>query len=547
MQVNPSIFREYDVRGIAGEKFSDKALKEYEKWYGKFPGITITPDVGEALGKAYGTVIKRKGGKKIIIGHEERLYGSELKKQFTNGVLSTGIDVDDAGVSLTPFIYFSTSYYGYDGGVNVTGSHNVYFFNGFKMMAKNVYPVYAEEIQEMKNIIENDNYIKDKQGILSTKNVLDDYSKYLLEHNKFDKKFKVVLDCGNGSAGLFGPEILRKLGCEVIEMYSEVDTSFPHHVPDPEDVYAMKELSERVVKEKADIGIAFDADGDRFGMVDENGEFIYADRVLLLHAKDVLSRNPGKKILYDIKCTRYFESLIPKYGGIPYMHMTGHAPIKATMRKDNDVILSGEISGHFYFAEEYFKIDDGLYSAARTLKLLAKIDKPASEIFKDIPKTSMTPEIKLPCADDKKVKIVEEIKNKFTDMLKSDFKIEKLSTKLQNWIDISWAEFTAELKKLKIELSGVLKDDWFDRFNRLGDDARRVDPLWLRSPWDMADAQRDDQQDHRHRAGGSVRRAPGREALRLTYPACRPSHDAGRHALRVYFLEFRHVRRLRAY
>ncbi|OGM20061.1 hypothetical protein A2863_01930, partial [Candidatus Woesebacteria bacterium RIFCSPHIGHO2_01_FULL_38_9b] len=330
MQVNPSIFREYDIRGIAGEKFEEKALQEYEKWYGKFPGITITPEVAVVLGKAYGTRIRKRGGKKIIIGHEERQYGKELKNQFIEGVLSTGCDVYDAGVSLTPVIYFSTAYYKLDGGVNVTGSHNVYFFNGFKMMAKDVYPIFAEEIQEMKRIIESEDYYKDSGGNLSEKNTIEDYITYLLQHNKLKRKLKVVLDCGNGSAGIFAPEIIRKLGCEVIEMYSEVNASFPNHLPDPEDIYMMRELSERVVKEKADLGIGLDADGDRFGCVDENGEFIYADRMLLLIARDILSRNKDKKILYDIKCTRYLDNLIPKYGGVPLMHVTGHAPIKAT-------------------------------------------------------------------------------------------------------------------------------------------------------------------------------------------------------------------------
>src|SRR3989344_7704331 len=161
MNVSPSIFREYDIRGIAGEKFSDKALKEYEKWYGKFPGITITPEIATALGKAYGTKIRQKGGKKIIIGHEERQFGKELKEYFINGILTTGCDVDDAGVSLTPIIYFSTAFFDYDGGVNVTGSHNVYFFNGFKIMAKNVFPIFGTEIQDMKNIISRDEYTID--------------------------------------------------------------------------------------------------------------------------------------------------------------------------------------------------------------------------------------------------------------------------------------------------------------------------------------------------------------------------------------------------
>ena len=367
-----------------------------------------------ALGKAYGTKIRQKGGKKIIIGHEERQFGKELKEYFINGILTTGCDVDDAGVSLTPIIYFSTAFFDYDGGVNVTGSHNVYFFNGFKIMAKNVFPIFGTEIQDMKNIISRDEYTIDSPGKLNNKSVIDEYTNYLLTHNKLNRKLKIVLDCGNGSAGMFAPSILRKLGCEVVEMYSEVDATFPNHVPDPEDVDAMKELSKKVIEEKADIGIGLDADGDRFGCVDEKGEFVYADRMLLLLSKDILSRNPGKKILYDVKCTRLLEDLIPKYGGIPYMHVTGHAPIKATMRKDAEVIFAGEISGHFYWAEDYFKIDDGVYSAAKVLTLISNQNKKLSELMSEFPITSMTPEIKLPCADDIKQKVVEEIKDSFS-------------------------------------------------------------------------------------------------------------------------------------
>ncbi|MBN1969275.1 MAG: phosphomannomutase/phosphoglucomutase [Candidatus Delongbacteria bacterium] len=477
MKVDPSIFREYDIRGIAGEKFSDKAIKEYEKWYGKFPGITITPKVGEALGKAYGTIINRKGGKKVIIGHEERQYGKEMKDQFIRGVLSTGIDVDDAGISLTPIIYFSTAFYNYDGGVNVTGSHNVYFFNGFKMMAKNVYPVYGEEIQEMQKIIQNESFLKENIGKLTEKDVVKDYSDFLLKHNKFDEKFKVVVDSGNGSAGLFGPKILRDLGCDVVEMYSDVDASFPNHTPDPEDLWAMRELSERVVKEKADIGIGFDADGDRFGMIDEKGKFIYADHALLFHAKDILSRNKGKKILYDVKCTRYMETLIPEYGGVPLMHRTGHAPIKASMRDDLDIVFGGEISGHFFFAEEYFKIDDGVYSAAKTLSLLSKIGKPISEIFKEIPITSMTPEIKLPCADDKKEDIVETIKNKFIkqyDVITIDgarIKFSETSWGLirpSNTSPYLSLRVEADTDEEVIKIKNILQDE-LDKFPEVGD------------------------------------------------------------------------------
>lgn len=415
MKVTSTIFREYDVRGIAGKEFSDKALKEYEKWYGKFPGVNITPEVAEAIGKGYGTLIKKRGGKKIIIGHEFRPWGEEMKMLFADGVRSTGVDVDDAGLSLTPIVYFATAFYDYDGGVNVTGSHNVYFFNGFKMMAKGVSPIFGEEIQTLRKIVEDESWdTADTPGKYEKREVFPDYKKYLLDHNKLSKKLKVVLDCGNGSAGKFAPEIFGELGCDLVEMYTTPDSSFPNHLPDPEDEYLMKDLMAKVKEEKADIGIALDADGDRCGVVNEKGEFVYADRMLLLMAKDVLSRNKNKKILYDVKCTHLLEDLVPEFGGLPLMHVTGHAPIKNTMRKDLDVILSGEVSGHFYFAEDYFRIDDGVYAAAKILSLLASLSKPLSEIMKQFPETVMTPELKLPCEDSAKVKVVNAIRDHFS-------------------------------------------------------------------------------------------------------------------------------------
>lgn len=419
MKVDPNIFREYDIRGIAGTEFSKKALAEYEKWYGKFPGITITPEVAEAIGKSYGTIIRKRGGLNVIVGHEIRPYGQELKSLFIQGVRSTGCNVTDAGVSLTPVIYFSIAKFGFDGGVNVTGSHNVYFFNGFKTMAKNVYPIYGRQLQEMRRIVEEEGYFSDKEGGYQKKEVFEEYRNYFLEHNSLRRPLKVILDCGNGSAGVFAPKLLRDFGCDVIELYTEPDATFPNHVPDPEDPFVMQDLAQLVVKEKADIGVALDADGDRFGTVDELGAFIYADRMLLLLAKDILSRNQGKKILYDVKCTRLIGDLVPKFGGISLMHVSGHAPIKQTLRNDPEVIFAGEVSGHFYFVEDYFRIDDGLYAAGKLLSLLSRETVPFSRLFADFPQTVMTPELKLPCADEVKQGIVDQIAAHFSQNYKT--------------------------------------------------------------------------------------------------------------------------------
>ena len=419
MQVDPNILREYDVRGIAGTKFSQKALEEYEKWYGKFPGINITPPIAEAIGKAYGTTIRNRNGKKVIVGHEIRPFGEDMKMAFIKGVRSTGCDVLDAGVALTPLIYFATAFYRLDGGVNVTGSHNVYFFNGFKMMAKDVYPIAGKELQGFHQIIAKEQFIQEEPGSYEKKDVATDYQNYLIQHLKLARPLKIVVDCGNGTPGIFAPEIFEKLGCRVIGLYTEPDATFPNHTPDPEDPYLMKDLSTRVVAEKADLGIGLDADGDRVGAVDENGEYILADRLILLLAKDILTRHPNKKILYDIKCTRLLNDLVPQFGGQPLMHRTGHAPIKQTLREDTDIIFGGEVSGHFYFVETFFGFDDGISAAASLLSLASQTTKPFSSLFTQFPQTVMTPEIKLPCQDQIKHQVVKDITDYFSPKYKT--------------------------------------------------------------------------------------------------------------------------------
>lgn len=262
----------------------------------------------------------------------------------------------------------------------------------------------------MRALIEAEDFIVSKErGTLETLDAFAIYSDYLLSHVKLARSLKIVMDCGNGSAGVFAPELFKKLGCEVVGLYTEPDSTFPNHVPDPEQRQFYDELRRMVVEEKADFGIAFDADGDRAGFVDERAEFIEADEALLIFARAALSRHPGKKILYDVKCSQLFEELIPQFGGVPLMHRTGHGPIKETLRRDSDIIFAGETSGHFYFVEEYFKIDDGVFAAARMLEILASSPRPASALSEGFPKRVRTPEFKLPCADEKKFEIVANI------------------------------------------------------------------------------------------------------------------------------------------
>lgn len=471
MQVDPSIFRSYDIRGIAGKEFSVEALEEYEKWYGKFPGITLNPETARAIGQAYGTTIRKKGGKQIVIGAELRQWGDVLKKHFMDGVRSTGTDVVDIGISLTPLVYFATEYFGFDGGVSVTGSHNVYFFNGFKLMGRHVEPIYGDELQSLASIVRNEAFFQDKPGDVESKNIWSTYKDYFLAHNKLKRRLKVVIDCGNGTAGRFAPQLFRELGCDVTDIFSEPDDTFPNHNPDPEDPYNLVLLGKEVVKTQADMGLAFDADGDRMGVVSENGEVVWGDKIILLFAKEILRKNPGGKIVYDVKCSYILEEFIKKFGGIPVMHKTGHAPIKDTMRKERDVAFAGELSGHFYFAGDYFRIDDGLYAAGKLLQIMSNYPGSVSSLFSEFPKTVLTPEIKLGCPDSRKNEIVESIKQSF----KGKYPLIDIEGVRIVFTDKSWglvrASNTGPLLSIRIE--GVSEKELLGIKNILADELEK--------------------------------------------------------------------------
>lgn len=421
MQINPTIFREYDIRGIAGSKFDQRIVAEYEKWYGKFPGVTLDERATVEIGKAYGTIISRAGGKQVVVGYEERPFGKELKQALIQGITTTGIDVIDVGVSLTPMTYFANAFWKLDGSVNITGSHNIYFYNGFKMMKQNNWPIYGQELQAMHKMIEEEDFIiAPNPGRIENRTDLQSiYFNFIFKQIKLSKKFKVTVDTGNGCAGLFAVDYLRGLGCEVEAIFLDLDTTYPNHVPDPEPPQNLKDLQAAVLVNGSDLGIAFDADGDRVGLVDEKGQIILGDDLLLVLAKDLLIRQPGKTILYDIKCTQLLDTLIRAAGGVPLIHRTGHAPIKETMRRNTSVTLAGETSGHIYFVENYFSFDDGLYSAARVLELLSREGKRASMLTADLPKLVRTPEIKLPITDELKFEVVRRV----TGVLKKKYQV----------------------------------------------------------------------------------------------------------------------------
>ncbi len=481
MNIDPAIFREYDIRGVAGNEFDKKIVEEYEKLYGPFPGVTLTLRAAEAIGQAYGTIIKRAGGKEVIVGHELRPFADELTGAFILGVRKTGCAVTDLGTALTPIVYFITAFLRFDGGVNVTGSHNIYFFNGFKLMKKDVWPLFGEELKKMRQMISANDLLDGELGEYKKIDGYKVYREYFLSHIKLRRKLKVVIDTGNGSAGIFAPDLFAALGCEVIGLYIEPDATFPNHIPDPEARQGLVDLQKRVIAEKADIGVAFDADGDRAGFITEKGEYIDGDLILLLLSKDVLERNPGKKILYDVKCSQLLAELIPKYGGIPLMHRTGHAPIKETLRKDKDIILGGEVSGHVYFVEDYFKIDDGLWAAGKVLEILSLGTDSFSSLFADIPIRVRTPEIKLPCADEKKFEIVDQIKKD----LGSNFKISDIDGARIQLSGTGWglirASNTSPYLTIRVEgeneaealhVKNILADE-LEKFPEIGDRLNR--------------------------------------------------------------------------
>lgn len=455
MPINPSIFRDYDIRGITNSTHDPKAIEEYVRWYGDFPGVTLTDQNAEDIGRAYGNLILKRGGKQIVIGHEIRPHSDELQIAFTGGVVSTGCKVIDIGPTLTPVIYFTTAHAPMSGGVMITGSHNVSFFNGFKMVAENIYPIYGEELQLLAHSAEQESSPPTSIGTQTKFNYNKEYLQSLLKRFKLKRKFKVVIDSGNGTAGIIAPDLFRQLGCEVIELYSEPLADFPNHLPDPEDPYMMQDLSKKVREVGADLGFAFDADADRFGSVDETGTIIPIDHILLLLSQDVLSRYPGSKILFDVKCSHLLADLIPTFGGTPLMHRTGHAPIKHTLRQDLNIMLGGEVSGHIYHCENYYRMDDGIYTAVKMLDLLSNSHGKYSDLFSFIPPTIMTPELKLPCNDGIKHLVVQSLSEYFS----SKYSTTTLDGVRITFSETSWALIrasnTAPYLTLRIEADTV--------------------------------------------------------------------------------------------
>ena len=377
IEVDPGIFRAYDIRGVVGE--------------------TLSVEVAERIGQAIGTVLEEQGLTDIVVGRDGRLSGPELSDGLIEGLRKAGRNVIDIGMAPTPVAYFAAYHLRTGSSVAVTGSHNPPDYNGFKIVVGGQ-TLSGDAITDLyARISENRLHQAHTSGTLQQREVAADYIQRIADDVQMGRPLKVVVDAGNGVAGDIAPRLLEAIGAEVIPLYCEVDGTFPNHHPDPSEPHNLEDLIQTVKRFDADIGLAFDGDGDRLGVVTKEGEIIFPDRLLMLFAADVLERNPGALIIYDVKCTGKLQGWVLSHGGTPLMWQTGHSLIKAKMR-ETGAEMAGEMSGHFFFQERWYGFDDGLYSAARLLEILASRDETPSEVLNALPNALSTPEIKVPVA-----------------------------------------------------------------------------------------------------------------------------------------------------
>jgi phosphomannomutase/phosphoglucomutase len=398
MIINPFIFRNYDIRGKVGEDLDAAKV--------------------EALGKAYGTLLNRRKIKQAVVGHDCRLSGDEFQTAFVKGLITTGVDVIDLGMIMTQMMYFAQYYFQTNGGAILTASHNPAQYNGFKLAIGYSKTTEQDEVQELKHYTIDENYyVSDKPGTVTKADITEAYYNDILKRVHITKKFKVVIDSRNGTTGMYMPEILKRAGCEIIELNTRVDGSFPSGTPDPTDAHIIENLAKVVVENKADIGFAYDGDGDRIGLTDEKGHVMWNDVIVAIYAQEILERFPKSKIIYNTLCTQLVPNVIKQAGGIPIIWKTGHAFIKSKIAEEK-AAFGGELSGHFFFNDNAYGHDDGAYATLRILEILEQKNKTLSEIYESYPKYISSPEIKIGCPDDKKIAIVKQISEQF----KKDFK-----------------------------------------------------------------------------------------------------------------------------
>jgi phosphomannomutase/phosphoglucomutase len=388
--MNPEIFRKYDIRGVVGED--------------------ITEEDVVCIGKGFGTYLRAEDRSSVVVGRDCRLSSDRYGELVVEGLLATGCDVVDIGVCPTPILYFAIRHLKREGGVMVTASHNPPEYNGFKLCS-GYDTLSGNQIQKVRQIIEEDGFSVGS-GQVETADAVTPYKDLLLKNIKLSGALRVGVDAGNGTAGFVAVPVLRGLGCEVFDIYCDMDGSFPNHESDPTVVENMQDLIALVREKKLDVGIGYDGDGDRIGVIDEKGDIIWGDQLMIMYAREILSRKPGATFISEVKCSQTLYDDIEKHGGQAIMWKTGHSLIKEKM-KEIQAELAGEMSGHMFFADRYFGYDDAIYASCRLLEILDVTGKAISELLSDVPRTYTTPEIRVPCPDHRKFQVVNEVTEYF--------------------------------------------------------------------------------------------------------------------------------------
>ena len=388
--LNPEIFRQYDIRGVAGKDMTEEDVK--------------------VLGQGIGTYLSRQGNTYIAVGRDCRQTADRYSEQLIAGLTQTGCRVVDIGMCPTPVAYFAIRHLKTQGCVMVTASHNPPEYNGFKICS-GVDSVYGEQIQKIREMIDNEDFVQGS-GNVESYEILPPYIEYILDNITLERPLRLAVDGGNGTGGLTAIPILKNLGCELHELYTDPDGTFPNHEADPTVAENMTDLIALVQEKKLDVGIGYDGDGDRIGVVDADGTLIYGDQLMILFSREILSRKPGATFISEVKCSQTMYDDITKNGGQAIMWKTGHSMIKQKM-KEVKAELAGEMSGHIFFSDRYFGYDDAVYATCRLLEILASTGKSVGELLADVPKTFNTPEIRVECPDDIKFNVVEKVTDYF--------------------------------------------------------------------------------------------------------------------------------------
>jgi phosphomannomutase / phosphoglucomutase len=384
--MNPGIFREYDIRGVAGKDILDEDVIN--------------------IGKAYGTFLNKQDRKKISIGRDCRQTSQKFSQLFIDGVISTGCSVVDIGVCPTPVLYFSIHHLNLEGGGMITASHNPPEYNGFKLLS-GTDSIHSHGLQDIRHIVDSEKFCKGSGSVIK-KDLITPYKAYILDNINIKHQINIGIDAGNGTGGMTALSVLKDLGCSVFDIYCDLDGRFPNHEADPTQEKNLQDLIKLVKEKKLDLGVGYDGDADRIGVVDKNGKVIYGDQLMVIYAREILQRNPKATFISEVKCSMVMYDDIKKHGGNAIMWRTGHSLIKQKMKEEN-AALAGEMSGHMFFKDRYLGFDDALYATCRLLEIMADTGKGVDELIEDLPKTFTTPEIRVECADEIKFKVVDKI------------------------------------------------------------------------------------------------------------------------------------------